>query len=82
MTGKTTIIEAVGVFVVCAIIAALFFGCAASPDTLIYVEKNVYIYDNEEEVDFFQEANSEVTSDAKLKGTVSPTTDVTVTPGF
>ena len=67
-------------FVACMAIAVLVFGCAASPDTVVYVEKNVYIFDNTAPVKVDYKATAEITSDAKLDGTVTPTTTVTVTP--
>ena len=68
------------VFVACMLTAMLVFGCAASPDTLIYVEKNVYIMNNTAPVKSDYAATAEIKSDAKLDGTVTPTTTVTVTP--
>ena len=73
--------EALVIFFACAAIAMVVFGCAASPDTFINVDKSINI-EYVDDVTFDYESNSEIKSDAKLDGTVSPTTTTTVTPGF
>jgi len=64
---KTTLLAAV----------IMLGGCAASPDTRVYVEKDVIIY-TDGDVTVTYEANSTVVSDAKLDGTVSPDIDLSL----
>jgi len=60
-----------------SILAILLGGCAASPDTMIYVEKNIYVL-TEGEVNITYTSNADVKSAAELRGEVSP--PITVTP--
>jgi len=60
------------------VLLALFLGgCAASPDILIYVEKNIYVL-TDGEVDITYTSNADVKSAAELRGEASP--PITVTP--
>ena len=61
--------------IIIVFLALLLGGCAASPDILIYVEKNVYV-STDGEVDITYTSNAEVKSDARLEGTINP--DITV----
>ena len=57
------------------LLALLLGGCAASPDILIYVEKDVII-EAMGDVTVNYTSNAEVKSDARLDGTINP--DITV----
>ena len=60
-------------------------GCAASPDSVIYVEKNIYvdiITDGKVNVDVDYEANADIDADPSFDGTISPPITTTITPGF
>jgi len=59
------------------LITLVFYGCAASPDVVIYVEKNVTV-DATGDVCIFYTSNAEVKSDAKLEGKVNPKTDLSL----
>ncbi len=65
----------------CLLVGGTMIGCAASPKTVVCVDKSINIYDACD-VTFDYEANSEVDTDSKLEGTVSPKTDVKGLPGL
>jgi len=59
------------------IVVLTVMGCAASPDTWIYVDKSIHI-ESADDVDI--KTSSEVKSDAKLDGEVE--IPITITPAI
>ena len=62
-------------YIVSILFLLILGGCAASPDVMIYVEKDVII-EAMGDVTVTYTSNAEVKSDARLEGTINP--DITV----
>lgn len=62
--------------ILCAI---LLNGCAASPDTLIYIDKSIYV-ELAEDLDIEYSTSSGVSSAAEFDGEVSPDVSIPAIP--
>lgn len=61
------------------LVIAWLSGCAASPDTLIYIDKSIYV-EKANDVDLDYETNSGISSAAEFDGEVTPDIDTKITP--
>jgi len=75
MTRQRKVVQC-GLLITLLLLGGCFSGCASSPDIVTIVDKSINI-DYAEDINFDYEANAEVSSDAKLDGTITPTTTIT-----
>lgn len=61
-------------------LTVMMLGCAASPDTLIMIDKSITITNPQREFDLDYSTESGVTSGAEFDGEVKPQTDLKITP--
>jgi len=59
-------------------VAVILAGCAASPDTFIYIDKSIHVPNPKAEVRIDYKTSSGVKADSQFDGEISP--DIKVTP--